>query len=208
MGRVGLIVGALALCVVAAGAFFWSDIARLVGLVSEEQLVKDLKEAAAGGGYAVTLAQADASKWQVGDGHRVERFTVGDGTTGIARLTSSTPLEPSSVEWEKQGLSTKFPVAFNNQTNGGKLQIGVIARAPATNASKAISVVYATYQAGNSGWKDIPVGSNFALTTFTFDVPKIAPGAYTNQPILVINADRSGGGASAEILGIYVKQIQ
>jgi hypothetical protein len=170
--------------------------------------VKDLKEAAAGGGYAVTFAQADASKWQIGEGHRLERFTAADGTTAFARLTSSKGVEPTSFEWPNQGLSSRFPVAFNNRTNGGKLQIGVIARAPGTNASKAVSVVYATWQAGNSGWKDIPVGPNFELTTFTFDVPKLAPGAYTNQPIIVINADRSGNGASVEILGIYVKQIQ
>ena len=208
MGRVGLITGALLLGVVAAGAFFWQDISKLLGNVSEGQMVSDLKSAVGGGGYAVTFSQTDAGKWQLEDGHQLERFSVENGATAFARLTSSVPLEPTSVVWEKQGMSTRFPVAFNNKTNGGKLQIGVIARAPAANASKAISVVYATYQAGNSGWKDIPLGPNFELTTFTFDVPKLEPGSYTAQPILVVSADRSGAGASAEILGIYVKQIQ
>lgn len=207
MGRVGLIAGAVALGLVAAGAFFWSDIARLAGLVSEEQLVTDLKEAAEGGGYAVTFAQADSAKWQVGDGHRLEKFTIENGTTAFARLTSAVPLNAETWEWSTQGLSTSFPVEFNNKTNGGKLQIAVIARAPATNASKALSVVYATQQAGNSGWRDIKLGPHFEMTTFTFDVPKRDPGTYTAQPILVINADRSGAGAAAEILGIYVKQI-
>jgi hypothetical protein len=207
MGRVGLIAGAVALCLVAAGAVFWSDIARVLGLVSEEQLVADLKSAATGGGYAVTFAQADAGKWQVGEGHRLEKFTVDSGTTSFARLTSSVPLNAETWEWSTQGLSTLFPVGFNNTTNGGKLQIGVIARAPSTNGSKAISVVYATQQAGNSGWHDLKIGPNFEMSTFTFDVPKRDPGTYTAQPIMVINADRSGGGASAEILGIYVKQI-
>lgn len=208
MGRVGLIAGAVVLCAVAAGAFFWQDILRLTGNVSEEQLVNDIKSAAAGGGYAVTFAPADAGKWQVGEGHKLERFSIDNGTTAFARLTSSVPLNAETWEWSTQGLSTLFPVAFNNKTNSGKLQIGVIARAPGTNASKAISVVYATQQAGNSGWKDIPIGPNFQLTTFVFDVPTRDPGSYTKQPILVINADRSGGGASAEILGIYVKQIE
>jgi hypothetical protein len=207
MGRLGLIAGAVALSLVAAGAFFWSDIARLAGLVSEEQLVADLTKAASGGGYAVTFAQADASKWQVAEGHRLEKFTVDSGTTSFARLTSSVPLNAETWEWATQGLSTLFPVGFNNKTNGGKLQIAVIARSPSTNGSKAISVVYATQQAGNSGWHDIPLGSNFEMATFTFDVPKRDPGTYTAQPILVISADRSGHGASAEILGIYVKQI-
>ena len=146
-------------------------------------------------------------EWQVGEGHRLEKFTIDGGTTAFARLTSTVPLNAETWEWSTQGLSTQFPVAFNNKTNGGKLQIGVIARAPATNGSKKISVAYATQQAGNSGWRDIAIGPNFEMNTFTFDVPKRDPGSYTAQPILVINADRSGGGASAEILGIYVKQI-
>ena len=86
MGRFGLIAGAVLLSVVAAGAFFWSDIAKLAGLASEEQLVTDLKSAAAGGGYAVTFAQADGSKWQVSDGHRFEKFSVDSGKTSFARL--------------------------------------------------------------------------------------------------------------------------
>lgn len=208
MGRVGLIAGAVVLSLLAAGAFFWSDIARLAGLVSEEQLVADIKEAALGGGYAVTFAQADAAKWQVGEGHRFEKFSIDNGTTSFARLTSTVPLNTATFEWSTQGLSTVFPVGFNNKTNGGKLQIGVIARAPSTNGSKAISVVYATQQAGNSGWRDFKIGPNFEMVTFVFDVPKRDPGSYTAQPILVISADKSGGGASAEILGVYVKQIQ
>ncbi len=208
MGRVGLILGAVALSLVAAGAFFWKDIQRLTGRVSEEQLVTDLKTAAAGGGYAVTFAQADSSKWHVGDGHRLEKFSLDNGATAFARLTSTVALNPDTVDWPTQGLSTLFPMAFNNKTNAGKLEIGVIARQPATNGSKAISVVYATNQAGNSGWHDIAIGPDFRLTSFTYDVPKVAPGGYIVPPILVINADRSGKGGAAEILGIYVKQIQ
>ena len=200
--------GAVALSLVAAGAFFWSDISRLVGLVSEEQLVADLTKAVTGGGgYAVTFAAGDASKWQIGDGHRLEKFSVEGGTTSFARVTSSVPMNAKTWEWSTQGISTLFPVAFNNTTNGGKLEIAVIARAPSTNGSRAISVVYATQEAGNSGWRDIPIGSHFAVTTFTFDVPERDPGTYTKQPILVINADKTGRGGSAEILGVYVKQI-
>ncbi|MFM9865669.1 MAG: hypothetical protein ACKVRO_18910, partial [Micropepsaceae bacterium] len=154
------------------------------------------------------FAGADAAKWQVGDGHQLEKFSVDNGVTAFARLTSAVPLNAETWEWSTQGLSTLFPVAFNNRTNSGKLEIGVIARSPATKGSKAVSVVYATQEAGNSGWKDVPLGPNFELTTFVFDVPSREPGTYTKQPILVINADRSGGGASAEILGVYVKQIQ
>jgi hypothetical protein len=203
----GLVVGAVVLSLVAAGAFFWSDIARLAGLVSEEQLVADLKKAALGGGYAVTFGEGDSSKWQVAEGHRLEKFSVEGGTTSFARLTSSVPLNAQTWEWPTQGLSTVFPVAFNNKTNGGKLQIAVIARAPSTNGSKAISVVYATQQAGNSGWRDIPIGPHFEMTTFMFEVPERDAGTYTAQPIIVISADKSGRGGSAEILGVYVKQI-
>jgi hypothetical protein len=178
-----------------------------LGAISEEEHLANLKEAAFGGGYAVTFAPTDSAKWQVGEGHRLEKFSVEGGTTSFARLTSNAPLDAKTWKWSTQGLSTTFPVDFNNIANGGKLQIGIIARAPATNGSKVISVVYATQQAGNSGWRDIRIGSAFEMSTFTFNVPKRKPGSYTAQPILVIHADKRGAGASAEILGIYVKQL-
>jgi hypothetical protein len=208
MGRVGLIAGAVVLALAAAAAFFWSDIKRLAGQATEEQLVTDLNHAAEGGGYAVTFTQADAGKWQIGEGHRLEKFSVDSGNTAFARVTSGKPLDPNTWEWSTQGLSTMFPVAFNNKTNGGKLQIGVVARSPSTNGSKQISVVYATQQAGNSGWHDFQIGPQFQMYSFTFDVPHRDPGSYTAQPIVVINADRTGAGGAAEVLGIYVKQTQ
>lgn len=211
MTRTGLIAAALVLAAAAIGFFFWADLLRLSGQSSppsrEGQLVAKMTVAASGGGYAVTFSSGDAAKWQIADGHKLERFSVDGEDVSFARLSSNTPLDAATWEWATQGLSATFPVDFNNQTNGQRVEIGVIARAPSANATGAISVVYATQQAGNSGWRELALGGEFALSTFTFDVPKVEPGSYSKQPIVVINADPTGTGRSAEILGVYVKKL-
>jgi hypothetical protein len=178
-----------------------------LGQSSETAWVTRMNEAVKGGGYSVTFTQADAGKWQVADGHRLEKFSVDGGDTMFARLTSGAPLNRDTWEWSTQGLSTTLPVEFNNQTNGKKIEIGVVARASAVNASPALSVVYATQQAGNSGWRQIPLAGQLQLTTFIFQVPEIPPGTYTAHPILVIHADDSGGSRAAEIVGVYIREL-
>jgi hypothetical protein len=215
MNRAGLIIVALLLAAAALAVLFWTELGNNLGgqvpfagtQTNETRLVAQMKNAAAGGGYAVTFETADAQKWQLGAGHRFERFSV-DGGGVFGRLTSSVPLNGTTWEWNTQGLSTSFPVEFNNRTNGSKVQIGIVARRPATNGSPTLSAVYATQQAGNSGWQELSLGPNFELKTFTFDVPPREPGTYTAQPILVINADKTGSGAAAEVLGVFVKPAQ
>ena len=215
MGRDGLIAAALVLAAAAVGLSLWTGVLKLPGqtpgfgttTTNEDRLVAQMTNEVAGGGYAVTFSQNEASKWQVGEGHRIERFSLEAGSAVFARLSSSTPLNPTTWEWSTQGLSTTFPVEFNNATNGQEIEIGVIARAATANPSSEMSVVYATQQAGNSGWHPIALTGEFALTKFTFTVPKVDDGAYTKQPILVINADKAGGGKSVEVLGVYVKKL-
>lgn len=214
MSRTGyLIVSALIFALAAAGVLVWTNTVQLPISMSpqsaEKKLVDQMNEAVAGGGgYAVAFGQADVTKWQLGAGHRLERFSVEGGDAVFARLTSGAPLNKETWEWATQGLSTELPVQFNNQTNGKKIEIGIVARMSSANPSKTISVAYATQQAGNSGWQEIALSGDFALKTFTFDVPPLEPGSYTAKPILVIHADSSGGGAAAEILGVYVKQAK
>lgn len=205
----GLAVGAGVLALAAAGVLVGTKflgIDLLSMRPSERELVMQMSEAAAlGGGYAMLFSGPDAEKWKVAPGHQLEKFSVESGDAAFARLTSSAPLDPKSWEWASQGLSTTLPVEFNNQTNGQVVEIGVVARATAMKPTDAISVAYATQQAGNSGWKKIAVSGNFELHKFVFKVPAIEPGAYKTNPILVIHADASGAGRAAEILGVYVK---
>jgi hypothetical protein len=176
---------------------------------SERELVVQMSEAAAlSGGYAMLFSGPDAEKWKVAPGHQLEKFSVESGDAAFARLTSSAPLDTKTWEWSTQGLSIMLPVEFNNQTNGKKVEIGIVARATAVKSTDSISVAYATQQAGNSGWKKIPVSRDFELFKFVFAVPALEPGSYTHQPILVVHADASGSGRSAEILGVYVKNYQ
>jgi hypothetical protein len=74
------------------------------------------------------------------------------------------------------------------------------------NPTSEADFVFATRQAGNSGWRKITPTGTFALTTFTYDVPKVAAG-YHEPPMIVIHADPSGQGKSIEVFGIYVRQI-
>jgi hypothetical protein len=212
MNRAGLIIIAVLLAAAAAAVLFWTELGNNLGGQSivgtqqsnEARLVAQMKNAVAGGGFAVTFDTSDAQKWQIAPGHRFERFSV-DGGGVFGRLTSGVPLNSTTWEWSTQGLSTLFPVEFNNNTNGRTIEIGVIARASTTNSTKELSVVYATQQAGNSGWHKLPLTGEFKLQTFTFDVPQIEPGTYTKQPVIVLNADADGTNRSAEVLGVYIK---
>lgn len=205
MGRVGLIAGAIALSLVAAGAIFWSDLARLVGGVSAEgKLVARVVSAGGGGGFSITFNQSDAKKWYVAPGHRLERLSL-DSDAAIGRFTSSAPLDFTSLEWPAQGLSVQLPVDFSNRSNGKPIEIGIVARASGRQTAP-LTVAYATRQAGNSGWQQLEVGGQFELKTLSYKVPKVDAG-YTNPPVLVINADPSGKGGAIELLGVYVKIV-
>jgi hypothetical protein len=204
MGRVRLIAGAMALVLAAAGAFFWSDIRKAAGFfTAEEKLVTDLTNAAARGGYSVTFSQTDAKKWRVAAGHRLEKLSLGSDTV-VARLVSASPLDKASFEWPTQGLSVDLPTSLNVRSAGKGLEIGVVARAAAGRPNATMSIVYATRQAGNSGWQTASLGNDFELKQFRYKVP-VHESGYTNQPVLVINADASGGGGGIELLGVYIK---
>jgi hypothetical protein len=209
MPRTGyLIAAAVFVAVVAVSALVWSGTVKLPFFgESAEQLMARINDAEKTGGYGVTFSQSDVPKWRIAEGHRLERFGVDGGEPAFVRLTSSTALNATTWEWATQGLSATFPVEFNNRTNGQTIEIGVVARAASSNSASTITVVYATQQAGNSGWQDIPVSGDFELKTIRFKVPKVAPGSYDKNPIIVLNSDRSGSGKSVEILGAYVKPV-
>jgi len=203
-----LVAGAALLAAAAAAMLAFTGVISLPFLhPSNTQLLKQINEAAMTGGYSLTFSQADNSKWQLGEGHKLERFGLDGADAAFARLTSNVPLNATTWEWSTQGLSAELPVEFNNRTNGQKIEIGVVARASAANSSNAVTVVYATQQAGNSGWHDLRLSSDFSLQTFVFDVPKRDPGSYDKMPIIVLNSDRSGGGKAVEIMGVYVKPV-
>ncbi|MBI1213448.1 MAG: hypothetical protein GC190_18455 [Alphaproteobacteria bacterium] len=206
-----LIAGAVVLALVAAGVLFGTDFFKKNPFsddsASEAQLLTQLTDLSTSGGYVATFTDGDARKWRLASGHRLERFSLGDQNAVFARLTSSTPMDGQSVDWAKQGLSWMLPLEFNNKANGLKVEIGIVARQSQSNGADSMSVVYATRQAGNSGWRSIPLGPKFALKTFTYTVPKITPGTYSFEPMLAINADPSGSGKSIELLGAYVKIV-
>jgi hypothetical protein len=67
-----------------------------------------------------------------------------------------------------------------------------------------MNAVFATRQAGNSGWQSIPLGPKFELHTFQYDVPAV-DGGYNQEPILVLHADAAGQGRALELLGIVLR---
>jgi hypothetical protein len=109
------------------------------------------------------------------------------------------------LEWHTQGLFWLLPLELANRTSGHRIEIGIVARQPRANGAPALTAAYSTRQAGNSAWKYVALGPEFALHKFAFDVPQVATG-YTNQPILVINSDAAASGKAIEILGAYVKR--
>jgi len=174
--------------------------------VPEREWVARMSQAAVqGGGYALTFSGPGSENWKVGPGHQLERFSVESGDAAFARLTSTAAFNGNSTEWEKLGLTAALPVEFNNQTKGQMIEIGVVARAPSVKPSDAIMIMYATQQAGNSGWQRLALGRDFELLKFTYKVPTVE-GEYIAKPIIVIHSDAQGRGRMADILGVYVKR--
>lgn len=208
---------ALVLAAAAAAVMVWTNALQLgspaqieqPGVVGasgspEARLVAQMNEAAMGGGLAVTFQERDAQKWKLAQGHQLERYSIQGGDVVFARLSSPVPLDGNSLEWPSQGLSLPLPVEANNRFNGKILEVGIVARASSGGPTHALSVVYATRQAGNSGWQSIPLGTEFELKTLRYKVP-LLPDGYTNPPVLVIHSDPSGAGGKIDLLGVYLR---
>lgn len=217
MSRSGILIAAVVLLAVAAGALlFGTDLLKNAGLSpapqttsvaagsAESKLMAQLAGAASNGGYALTFAQANAKSWQIAPEHKLERFSLDGSDTAFVRLTSSVPLNPETVDWPTQGLSTLLTAAFSNRMDGKRVEIGIVARAAKINPAQNMYAIFATQQFGNSGWREIPLSNEFALHTFTYDIPKAEPSGYTNPPIVVMHASN---GKSIELLGVYVKEV-
>lgn len=217
MSRSGyLIAAALALAISAAGVLVWTDYFGLSGTTkrsvqtagSDEtrtpQLVKLMTQVSDNGGVAATFSDRDMASWQTGAGHKLERYSLGGGEAIMARLTSTLPLDPSSVDWRTSATSFVLPLEFAQRSNGKRIEVGIVARAPSTNASPRLAAAYATSQAGNSGWKGLALSGEFQLIKFFFDVPGVETG-YQNQPLIAFHSDPEGQGRSIELLGAYAR---
>lgn len=223
MPRTGLLIGLAALLIAAAvGMLVWTNFlghgknspangpASIPGAPSdtsrEAQLVDEMVKAAATDGYSATFSEADVGKWALADGTKIERFGLNGAGTVFARLSNSHALDKQSVAWPALGLSATLPVEFANLSAGRRVEIGIIARTAQSNGSSELSAVYASRQAGNSGWQAIALTSDFALYKFTYDVNTVE-GGYTNGPMLILSADAAGQGKAVELLGMYVKAL-
>ena len=205
-----MIAGAVVLALVAAGVLFATDFFKknpFEKAVDEAPFVTQARDVASVGGFVALFTERDAHKWRLAGGHRLERFSLDQSGAVFARLTSGVALNKSTADWGGQGLAVDLPPEFNNHTNGQTLEIGFAARASQANGSSQIDVVYATNQAGNSGWKSFQLGPDFQLYTFTFKVPHVETG-YLNGPIVAFTADPQGTGRSVELMGVYVKPVK
>ena len=155
-------------------------------------------------GVVVTLANEHVKYWRVATGHELRRFAVAGEQTTFVTLTSRKKLNNRSAKWSERGASVELPLSFNNKTMGGRVEIGVIARRSQPSGAAFLSLVYATQQAGNSGWRKIKLTSEFALSTISYDVPRVA-GRYRHPPIVVLNADPAGSGRAVDLLALYVR---
>lgn len=204
---------AFALAVVAALLLTGAIGPDLLGLnpfasrFSEKELNKFMSEVAFTGGVGATFADKDLPNWRLGIGHRLERYSLTGAEAVMARLISSERLDAKSVDWYSTTASFTLPIEFAQQSSGKKIEVGIIARSAAANGSPTLSVAYATQQAGNSGWKAIPLTTQFELTKFTYDVPALAQG-YTNKPVIAFHSDAEGSGRAVEILGAYARQVR
>lgn len=219
-----LIVGALIFALAAAGVLVWADVIDLSRLrddrapeqqrasappkapeSADAKWTRVMNDIVAAGGVAVTFTDKDIPGWGLAQGHQLERFSIEGGQVVFARLSSSVTRNNTLPTWPERGLSYTFPVELSNRTNGARLEIGVIARRPRANGSDSLYVAYATQQAGHSGWQRIGLKSEFHLSSFVYNVPRVSE--YTNPPVIVLHADDSATGRSVELVGIYIKPL-
>lgn len=209
MSRTGfLVVGALIFALAAAGILLWTDIgAQYFGpRTLEDRLIDQMSDIASEGGFAASFSDQDAGRWRLADGHKFERLAISSSHAVIGRLASAVPVNISPPTWESQGLSIELPATFAQQSNGRRLEIGIIARSAKANPSAILNAVYATRQAGNSGWRKFELAGEFAVHRILFDVPEV-PSGYAAQPIIVLQSDAEGNGRSVELLGVYVRRV-
>lgn len=231
MTRTTLIIGALIFALAAAGVLVWTGVidpsmkqptvqgvdapalpskapatTQASATGEDAKWIEQMNQVAASGGVAVTFQDESVDGWRLPPGHKLERFSVAGSQTVFSRLTSSVVLSNDPPTWPDRGLSYQFPVQLNNQTNGGQLEVGVVVRSARQNGSDHVNIVYATQQAGHSGWQKLGLNSEFQLLTFNYDVPSLGSG-YTNQSIVVLHSDDTGAGRAIEILGVYVKPL-
>jgi hypothetical protein len=217
MSRTGyLVVGALVFALAAAGVLVWTNVLELqtpstapttspsAGPANNEiDWIKGMAELATSEGVVFSFADNDVAAWSITDGHRIERFKLSGASQTFARLSSGHPLDPQD---RLSGLQLKLPLAWAQKVNGKRIEVGVVARQPHANASADISILYATLQAGNSGWHTLKLPAGFEALKFSYDVPAIETG-YQTQPIVVVRADAQGGDRAVELVGIYLKPI-
>lgn len=210
-----LVIGALIFALAAAAVLVWTNVIdfNATGIklgqpttteqTKEADWAQTMTQLAAPDGMVFSFGNTDLAAWSVTDAHRIERFSFGGNSQTLARLSSTLPLDPEN---RLSGLQLKLPLAWAQKANGKKIEIGVVARQPQTNAAKDISLLYATLQAGNSGWHTLNLSSGFEVLKFTFDVPAVEAG-YTAQPIIMVRSDSAGADKAVELVGIYIKPL-
>lgn len=220
MSRSGLLItSALLFAVVAAGVLVWLNVldgyrpgtgdptATNSNPTSgdatshESELVKLMNDVAAGSGYAATFNADDTHSWKIDDGHTLERFRFGGTGAAFARISSTVPLAPEIVHL---GIAVFWPSELTNRFSGQNVEVGIVARGAPTNPAPSLTAVFATRQAGNSGWQELQLTPQFQLLRFSYQVPKV-DGGYQSEPMLVLHADREGKGRGVELLGVLVR---
>lgn len=209
------VLGAIVLGLIAVAVLVWADlidISRFTkpqgsavpsSTIAEEDWVSRMKQEATSEGVVATFSDGDITSWTITDGHRIERFRLTGPSQAFARLASGHPL---NAEDRLSGLQLKLPAAWAAKVNGKKIEVGVVARQPQTNAASDISILYATLQTGNSGWHTFKLTPSFGVSKFVFDVPQL-DGGYTAQPLVILRGDALGGDRSVELLGVYLKPV-
>jgi hypothetical protein len=192
MSRTTFIATALVVAAfIAAGAYF--AIPYLSGLQGSPGRVV----------FRADFASPGVSRWRVPQGTDLKVVKVGDIDAPIGRLSSTVPLNRNSYEWETLGASVLIPSNVVAALNGREIEITVRARTSAQNPSEWIWTVFATQQAGNTGWHASALSRSVEPFRLKFKVPYVQEG-YAKPFILVLNGDHDGLGRVAEVESVSI----
>lgn len=117
---------------------------------------------------------------------------------------SSTVVDPRAGT-TTGGAYVTLDSAMEALASGKTVTVVISARSSATNGSPALQASYSTDSVGNSGWRVLPLTSEFSDVSFTFMVPPMTGSPGQDYLGIVADPEAKGRSVDVEAITIYAK---
>lgn len=131
-------------------------------------------------------------------------FTVVADEDGFARLSATS--DATVKDEVGVGAFLQLSSELEEKFSGRQVAIDISARSSLENGADHLSAAYFTQGVGNSGWRELPLESEFSRATFEFKVPerKGEPG----KDFLGLVPGKLGQGGSVDIRSVQIRILK